>query len=96
MGRKVDRWPLARRAAHHAPHHRRHLAFTPDCSREEADQMVLGLNEAAKEIHKADAKMTFPAVGRAICLTVALSLGLGAGLLRAITVPISHRQSRLV
>jgi preprotein translocase subunit SecD len=28
------------------------LAFTPDCSREEADQLVLGLNEAAKEIHK--------------------------------------------
>jgi preprotein translocase subunit SecD len=28
------------------------LAFTPDCSREEADQLVLGLNEAAKQIHK--------------------------------------------
>jgi preprotein translocase subunit SecD len=28
------------------------LAFTPDCSREEADQLVLGLNEAAKEAHK--------------------------------------------
>jgi preprotein translocase subunit SecD len=32
------------------------LAFTPDCSREEADQMVLGLNEAAKQIHKTDLK----------------------------------------
>ena len=28
------------------------LAFTPDCSRQEADQLVLGLNEAAKEAHK--------------------------------------------
>jgi preprotein translocase subunit SecD len=28
------------------------LVFTPDCSREEADQLVLGLNDAAKEIHK--------------------------------------------
>jgi len=28
------------------------LVFTPDCSREEADQLVRGLNEAAKEIHK--------------------------------------------
>jgi hypothetical protein len=28
------------------------LAFTPDCSREEADQMVTGLNDAATEIHK--------------------------------------------
>jgi preprotein translocase subunit SecD len=28
------------------------LAFTPDCSREEADQLVLGLNEIAKENHK--------------------------------------------
>jgi preprotein translocase subunit SecD len=28
------------------------LAFTPDCSREEADQLVLGLNNAAKAIHK--------------------------------------------
>jgi preprotein translocase subunit SecD len=28
------------------------LAFTADCEREEADQLVLGLNEAAKEAHK--------------------------------------------
>ncbi len=28
------------------------LAFTPDCEREEADQLVLGLNDAAKEAHK--------------------------------------------
>jgi hypothetical protein len=28
------------------------LAFTPDCSREEADQLVQGLNEASKEAHK--------------------------------------------
>ena len=56
------------------------LAFTPDCSREEADQLVLGLNNAAKEIHKNDAKMIFPAVGRAIFSAVALSLGLGASL----------------
>ena len=28
------------------------LVFTPDCSREEADQLVPGLNEAAKQIHK--------------------------------------------
>jgi preprotein translocase subunit SecD len=28
------------------------LAFTPDCSREEADQLVLGLKDAAKEAHK--------------------------------------------
>jgi len=28
------------------------LAFTPDCSREEADQLVPGLNNAAKKIHK--------------------------------------------
>jgi preprotein translocase subunit SecD len=28
------------------------LAFTPDCSREEADQLVLGLNNATKAIHK--------------------------------------------
>jgi len=28
------------------------LVFTPDCSREEADQLVTGLNAAAKEIHK--------------------------------------------
>ena len=32
------------------------LAFTPDCSREEADQLVLGLNNAAKKIHKSDLK----------------------------------------
>jgi preprotein translocase subunit SecD len=28
------------------------LAFTPDCSREEADQLVAGINEATKEIRK--------------------------------------------
>ncbi len=28
------------------------LVFTPDCSREEADQLVLGLNNATKAIHK--------------------------------------------
>ncbi|MGH7954228.1 MAG: SecDF P1 head subdomain-containing protein, partial [Limisphaerales bacterium] len=28
------------------------LAFTPDCSREEADQLVLGLNNVAKKIQK--------------------------------------------
>jgi len=28
------------------------LAFTPDCEREEADQLVRGLTEAAKEAHK--------------------------------------------
>ena len=28
------------------------LAFTPDCSREEADQLVLGLNNVAKAFHK--------------------------------------------
>ena len=28
------------------------LVFTPDCSREEADRLVLGLNEIAKENHK--------------------------------------------
>ena len=28
------------------------LAFTPDCSREEADQLVPGLNNVAKKIHK--------------------------------------------
>jgi len=28
------------------------LAFTPDCSREEADQLVLGLNNGAKSFHK--------------------------------------------
>ena len=28
------------------------LAFTPDCSREEADQLVPGLNNAAKKIRK--------------------------------------------
>jgi preprotein translocase subunit SecD len=28
------------------------LAFTPDCSREEADQLVLGLNKIAKENNK--------------------------------------------
>jgi len=28
------------------------LAFTPDCSREEADQLVLGLNNVAKKIRK--------------------------------------------
>ena len=28
------------------------LAFTADCEREEADQLVLGLNDAAKEAHK--------------------------------------------
>jgi preprotein translocase subunit SecD len=28
------------------------LAFTPDCSREEADQLVLGLSNVAKENHK--------------------------------------------
>jgi preprotein translocase subunit SecD len=28
------------------------LVFTPDCSREEADQLALGLNNATKAIHK--------------------------------------------
>ncbi|HTY88409.1 MAG TPA: hypothetical protein VMB80_13150 [Candidatus Acidoferrum sp.] len=28
------------------------LVFTPDCSREEADQFVAGINEATKQIHK--------------------------------------------
>jgi preprotein translocase subunit SecD len=28
------------------------LVFTPDCSHEEADQLALGLNNAAKAIHK--------------------------------------------
>ena len=28
------------------------LAFTPDCSREEADQLVPGLNNVSKKIHK--------------------------------------------
>jgi hypothetical protein len=28
------------------------LAFTPDCSREEADKLIPGVNEAAKEIRK--------------------------------------------
>ena len=28
------------------------LVFTPDCSRDEADQLVLGLNNVAKKIHK--------------------------------------------
>jgi len=32
------------------------LAFTPDCSREEADQLVPGLNNIAKQIHKSDLK----------------------------------------
>ena len=32
------------------------LAFTPDCSREEADQLVNGLNNIAKKIHKSDLK----------------------------------------
>ncbi|MGA2801332.1 MAG: hypothetical protein ABSE97_03015 [Verrucomicrobiota bacterium] len=32
------------------------LLFTPDCSREEADQFVLGLNNVAKEIHKSSLK----------------------------------------
>ena len=32
------------------------LAFTPDCSREEAGQLVAGLNEAATEIHKKSLK----------------------------------------
>jgi len=32
------------------------LAFTPDCSREEADQLVAGLNNATKKIHKTDLK----------------------------------------
>ena len=32
------------------------LAFTPDCSREEADHLVSGLNNVAKKIHKSDLK----------------------------------------
>jgi hypothetical protein len=32
------------------------LLFTPDCSREEADQFVLGLNNVAKKIHKKSLK----------------------------------------
>jgi preprotein translocase subunit SecD len=32
------------------------LAFTPDCSREEADQLVAGLNNIVKKIHKNDLK----------------------------------------
>jgi hypothetical protein len=32
------------------------LVFTPDCSREEADQFVLGLKEAMKQIHKGQLK----------------------------------------
>jgi len=32
------------------------LAFTPDCSREEADQLVLGLNNVARKIHKSSLK----------------------------------------
>jgi preprotein translocase subunit SecD len=32
------------------------LAFTPDCSREEADQLVVGLKNIVKQIHKTDLK----------------------------------------
>jgi preprotein translocase subunit SecD len=32
------------------------LAFTPDCSREEADHLVAGLNNIAKQIHKSNQK----------------------------------------
>ena len=32
------------------------LAFTPDCSREEADQLVLGLNNVAAQIRKRQMK----------------------------------------
>jgi preprotein translocase subunit SecD len=32
------------------------LSFTPDCSREEADQLVLGLNNVAAQIHKGQLK----------------------------------------
>ena len=56
MGRKAGGWPLARRAADHTPHSRRHLSFTPDMSREEADRLALGLNNAAKKIHKGQLK----------------------------------------
>ena len=45
------------------------LAFTPDCSREEADQLVLGLNNVAEENPQRHAQMIFPAVRRAIFST---------------------------
>jgi preprotein translocase subunit SecD len=32
------------------------LSFTPDCSREEADKLVLGLNNVAAQIHKGQLK----------------------------------------
>jgi hypothetical protein len=32
------------------------LVFTADCEREEADKLVSGLNQAAKQIHKSDLK----------------------------------------
>ena len=32
------------------------LVFTADCERDEADQLVLGLNNVAKQIHKSDLK----------------------------------------
>jgi murein DD-endopeptidase MepM/ murein hydrolase activator NlpD len=38
------------------------LVFTPDCSREEADQLVLGLNNVAKENPQKNAQMIFPVV----------------------------------
>jgi hypothetical protein len=32
------------------------LSFTPDCTREEADRLVLGLNNVAKNIRKGQLK----------------------------------------
>ena len=42
------------------------LAFTPDCSRAEADQLVPGLNNVASQKPQGSIKMIFPAVRRAI------------------------------
>jgi hypothetical protein len=48
------RWLAA--PLHHAPHSRRRLSFTPDMSREEADRLVLGLNNVSKKILKGQLK----------------------------------------
>src|SRR5208282_4631962 len=80
MERKTRRWPLARRAGHHASHCRRRAGAHARLLARGGRSTGAGSQQRREENPQAFAKMIFPAVDRAIFSAVALSLGLGASL----------------
>src|SRR5208283_3734377 len=80
MERKTRRWPLARRAGHHASHCRRRAGVHARLLARGGRSTGAGSQQRREENPQAFAKMIFPAVDRAIFSAVALSLGLGASL----------------